>query len=136
MSRSAEAICVDPEQVHELWPHVKEQLKEASKRGLSSFDEIEAAVMRGESLLWIVVDQATIKAAAVTELIERDGRRECCIALCGGKDMDRWIDAYADIEKFARDEKCIRIRIIGRTGWERALAGYRRTCVVLEKELT
>jgi len=136
MSHSAEAICVDPEQVNELWPYVKDQLREAAKRGLSSFDDIEAAVMCGESLLWIVVDEASIKAAAVTELIEKNGIRECCIALCGGREMDRWIDAYTDIEKFARDERCVRIRIIGRRGWERALVGYRQTCVVLEKELT
>ena len=135
MSPSDRAICVDPKQVDQVWPLVRSLLSEAARHGFSNFGLIEADVLSGGSLLWLVWNGESIQAAAVTELIERDGAKECCIALCAGSKMSEWIDAYADIERFARDEECRTIRIIGRKGWERALSGYRQACVVLEKEL-
>jgi hypothetical protein len=39
------------------------------------------------------------------------------------------------IEEWAREIKCDALIIFGRPGWQRALEGYRRTAVVLEKRL-
>jgi len=39
------------------------------------------------------------------------------------------------VEEWARHIKCDTMLIMGRPGWQRALDGYRRTAVVLEKRL-
>lgn len=39
------------------------------------------------------------------------------------------------IEEWARHINCDTMLIMGRPGWQRALEGYRRTAVVLEKKL-
>jgi hypothetical protein len=39
------------------------------------------------------------------------------------------------IEAWARSIGCDTMLIMGRPGWQRALEGYRRTAVVLEKKL-
>lgn len=113
---------------------MRDMLQAAASGGAGEFSAIEADVLDGRSILWVAwADE--ILAAAVTELVLRDGRRECCIALCGGRDMDEWITAYPEIERYAREEGCSAMRIIGRPGWERVLPGYRRAAVILTKDL-
>lgn len=122
--------------MHLIWPHVREMLQAVAAGGLSEFSAIEDDVLGGRSLLWIAWADDAIQAALVTELVWRDGVKECCIALCGGHGMAEWLGAYPEIERHAREEGCSVMRIIGRPGWERILPGYRRRAVVLTKDLT
>jgi hypothetical protein len=86
-------------------------------------------------LLWLAWDGDSILAAAVTELAAVDGGKLCTILACGGRDLARVAPLAAGLERYARDEGCARIRICGRRGWARVLAGYRVTRVVIEKNL-
>ena len=54
MRSTAELVCVDPERVHEIWPHVRHLLKAACRRTeLNAFADIEADILSGGSLLWL-----------------------------------------------------------------------------------
>src|SRR5713226_4450419 len=131
-----EAVCVDPGRVRAVWPRVAGLIHAAMRRGdLSSYAAVEASVLRGDALLWLVRDGLEIPAAAVTELQQTEWRKVCVIVACGGADMSRWIGLIARIEAFARAENCSAVRIIGREGWGRLLTAYRPKRVVLEKEL-
>jgi hypothetical protein len=136
----AKLICVDPEQVHLIWPHVTPRLRRAIARtGISAFADIEHEILSGDALLWIAVSGkgsvAAIEAVASTSLQQTDAGKICVITACAGTNMSRWLPLVAGIEAYARDESCKRVRIFGREGWLRVLDGYSRTNVVLDRQL-
>jgi hypothetical protein len=137
-------VCVPTDQVAGAWPHVRDLIYAAMKRGgLSSFRPVEASVLAGDALLWLAWDGAHIQAAAVTELHATEWRTACVIVACGGRGprsgsgagMAAWLPLLAGIETYARAAGCACVRIMGRKGWARALSTYRTTRIVLEKEL-
>lgn len=128
-------ICVDPADVHEVWPLARHLIKAAiEKTDLSDFEISEKQVLAGDQLLWLALSDH-VEAAATTHLIKAIGRPVLVITACSGAHRERWLPLFARIEKYARDEGCKSIRIYGRKGWERVLTGYRPEHVVLEKAL-
>lgn len=137
MRSSAELVCVDPGRVHEFWPHVAPLLKAACVRTeLSAFADIEADICSGRSLLWIAWNGQGIDAAAATVLINTEIGKVCIITVCGGRAMRRWLPLIAEIENYARDEGCTRVRIFGRNGWLRVLEGFEERHIIMDKELS
>jgi len=129
-------VCVPPAQAAAIWPHVRELIRAAMRRGgLSSFRPVEASVLAGDALLWLACDSESIQAAAVTELHATEWRKMCVVVACGGKNMRAWLPLLAGIETYARAAGCACVRIMGRRGWTRVLPTYRTTRIVLEKEL-
>ena len=152
-----ELVCVPPDEVGRAWPHARPLILAAMKRGgLSSFQPVEDAVLRGDALLWLAIareehqgvggDGACIAAAAVTELHQTEWRKACVLIACGGASgrsrpsslamgADRWIGLLDGIEAYARAAGCEAVRLMGREGWQRLLPSYRRTGIVLERTL-
>ena len=131
-----ELVCVDPARIHEIWLHVRELLRTASERtALSAFAEIEADILSGRSLVWIVWNGRTIEAASATALINSDIGKVCVITLCAGRGMQRWLKLIERLEAYAKDEGCTCIRIFGRRGWLRVLEGYESKHIVIDRRL-
>ena len=130
-----EALCVDPARVAGIWPLVSSLIRAALENSLTDFAIIEREVLDGRMLLWLACDGANIRAAAVTQLSQSNGKRFCTIVACGGRGFRRWKHLIAKLEQFARDEGCNSIVIIGRRGWQREYADYKLKRVTLEKEL-
>jgi hypothetical protein len=129
-------LCVDPQRIHQVWPHVSDLIHGAVKRtNLSHTQDIEAEILAGRGLLWLALDRATIKAAATTSLVRTDRDLVCILTACGGEDMHQWLPLLRKIETYARDEGCACVRIYGRKGWARVLDGYRIDHVILGKAL-
>jgi len=123
--------------VHEIWPVVAPLLKAACRRTeLNAFADIEADALSGRSLVWLAWNGRTVEAAAATVLIKSEIGKVCIITACGGTDMRRWLPLIGQIESYARNEGCERVRIYGRKGWLRALRGYEQSNVILEKGLS
>ncbi len=103
---TCEAMCIPPDNVALVWPHVRGLIYAAIERGgLSSFRPIEDRVLSGDALLWLAVaregvaredgcdnrdrrerpdgDGARVQAAAVTELHRTEWRKVCVIVACG-----------------------------------------------------
>lgn len=128
-------LCVDPVQVHKVWPLVTQFIEDAMRKGRGDFEAIQRDVLAGEKYLWIAADESALWAAAITGLhIEKD-EKFCCIWACGGRERDRWLSLKSNIEQFAKDEGCQYVRIYGRKGWNRALPDYELMQTVLEKRL-
>ena len=103
---TCEAMCIPPDTVALVWPHVRGLIHAAIERGgLSSFRPIEDRVLSGDALLWLAVaregaaredgcenpdprerpdgEAARVQAAAVTELHRTEWRKVCVIVACG-----------------------------------------------------
>lgn len=130
-----ELVCVPPSETQTVWPHVKELIRGAAKRGGADFSAIERDVLAGPDLLWLAWDGANVLAAAITSLGTINDEKTCTIVACGGSGWSRFGCLIAGLEKFAKNEGCTAMRINGRVGWSRALDGYRTESVILRKAL-
>lgn len=139
MPSMVDLVCVDPSKIGEMWPHVAPLLRSAFTRtGFALFSDLERDALNGNALVWLAWNGASIEAAAATALHPTDAGLVCTVLACGGADdadMKNWLPLLSKIEQFAKDEGCVRSRVVGRKGWTRALDGYREKHVVLEKEL-
>lgn len=132
-----QCLCVDPARIDEIWPHVELFLASALVRSPDGDTPLDALheLRDRRLLLWIVWDGWKILAAATTRLIDIGKGRVCVITACGGRDFDRWKFAMNDIEKHARDEGCVELRLSGRKGWARMFPEFHEAFTVLAKEL-
>lgn len=139
MPSTVDLICVDRSRLEETWPHVAPLLRRAFTRtGFALFSDLERDVFNGNALVWLAWNGESIEAAAATALHPTDGGLVCSVLACGGADdaeMKHWLPLLGRIEQFAKQEGCARTRVVGREGWTRALDGYQKKHVVLEKEL-
>ena len=124
-------ICVAPDKVEEIWPHVRSIVKRAIDRGHTDWDFLERNLFSGAWLLWLAWDGKEIKGAVVTALV----KDACELVACAGNDFRGWIHLIAGIEDYARNEGKKTMRLIGRRGWSRVLGDYKPTLVMLEKKL-
>jgi len=123
-------VCVHPDHVKQVWHRVDHFIRSAIDRvGLSNFDDVVDDVLCGSSLLWLVWDGEQIRGAVITELQEQ----VCIIVAYGGRLED--LHLIKTLEKYARDEGCTKMRILGRKGWIRVLKRYRQPYVILEKDI-
>jgi hypothetical protein len=131
MASRVDAVCVDPEQIGEVWPTVAPMIDRAVSKTGGSFAEIEGAVFDSQAQLWLAWDGTEILAVAVTRLYSD----VCEIWACGGRGLLLWRDLIKRLEDFGRAEGKARMRIIGRKGWARVLRDYWSPSIILEKRL-
>ncbi|MEW5685779.1 MAG: hypothetical protein AB1942_12750 [Pseudomonadota bacterium] len=94
--------------------------------------DVVGMIGRGEAQFW------PGEAAAMVTVVEEDpGERRLLIWLAGG-DLDELVRRLRPAaEAWARARGCRRVLVIGRAGWERALApeGYAPLARIIAKEL-
>jgi hypothetical protein len=125
---------IPSDQVDNVWSLAASHIRKAIARSddLISTEDHFAACVNGSRQLWLIWD-GTCRAAIVTEII----RGVCFIWALGGDGMKGWLHLHHRLEQWARDQGCRSMQMWGRPGWTRALDafGYRRTLVVMNKEL-
>lgn len=144
----AKLLCVAPHLVDDIWPHVVKLVERALIEGRSDYtpEQIKARIEEGKALLWVIwsepkIDQlepGELLAIGTTEIVGLDdGRRVCVIAQCAGRKLKEWEHLLAEIERYARQENCVAVRIYGRSGWVRYFkgAGYTQPWSVVEKKV-
>ena len=136
---SLHTLCVDPDRIPEVWPHVADFITAAfaNGRGDDNADIVLGDLYARESLLWITWDGEAVIAAATTKLLKVAYGLVCVITACGGCEMGpaRWREAIKPIEDYALAEGCRAIRFEGRRGWAAVFPDYRERWVCLEKRL-
>lgn len=98
----------------------------------SSVDEVLTAVGQGTAQLWDVPGHPD--NVIVTRLIQEPHRLVCLVWLASGE-LAPLLERYEDVEAWAVAVGADAMRIQGREGWARVMPGFKRTAVVLEKEL-
>ena len=124
------AVCVDPQRIGEVWPHVRDDVKRAIDRGWNDFGAVESHILNGLYLVWLAWDGQKIRGVAVTGLVG-----DACEIIAAAGERKHFLHLIKDLENFARAEGRKRMRIIGRKGWKRLLPDYREASVVIEKQL-
>ncbi len=132
----AEAVCVDPARVEEVWPLARQFIKTAMEHAdFGPFSVVEHDVFNGDALLWLAWIDPIIQAAAVTQVSQSAKGKVCTIVACGGSDHPQWIGLLGQLEAYAKSLECKTMRLIGRRGWRRVLPDYAITKVILEKAI-
>lgn len=130
---------VEPGMASGLWPRVSDMIDVGYMAGddLMPPDMLER-IRYGRVLLWIAIDDenGNILAAMTTELVLMRSGLVCWMCQCGGDRMQDWSRFHVKVEEYAKAERCVRVVLRGRAGWERVLEGYKVRAVQLEKVLT
>lgn len=129
---------LEPGTAASQWPVLRDLIDVGYSVGgeLMPADMPERIVL-GKTLIWIAIDDETAKvhAAMTTELVPMRYGLVCWMCQCSGDRMREWSDFHVKIEEYAKAEGCVRVRLVGRPGWERVLDGYKVVTVTLEKVL-
>lgn len=132
-----QATAIHPTLLEKAWPVLEPLIARVCRYGGEwQPSTVLLKCMNQSAQLWAVWDESRPVAAAVTEIFDKDLRRDCNIWLCAGSYSDQARDCLLrEIEDWARSIGCERIQLVGRRGWEKKLPAYRRTRVILEKRL-
>ncbi len=98
--------------------------------GQMTFEDVVERLNSGEFQFW------RSESSCVVTTIDIFPRIKQLTVIIGAGDLKEINDHIRPIiEEWARGIGCDTMLIMGRPGWQRALEGYRRTAVVLEKKL-
>jgi hypothetical protein len=127
-------VNVTPEDVEGL-EHVakfREPIEKALVEGYGqmNYNDVIDFIKKGEFQFWSSENSCVITTIDIFPRIKQ------LTVVIGAGDLNE-IDTIIRpvIEEWARHINCDTMLIMGRPGWQRALEGYRRTAVVLEKRL-
>ena len=86
-------VCVAPDKVDAIWPHVAPFIASAFQngRGDDTAEVVKADLDAGRALLWVVWDGSGLLCAATTKIADTPRRRICTVTSCGGREMPRWV---------------------------------------------
>lgn len=117
----------------EHWPECASFLARAlATQNAMSLESVYADIKRGKFLLWKIASCAAI----VTEVQPFALEKVCMVVLCGGDDMEEWVEeADATLTRHAKALGCGSLMIVGREGWSRVLPSYKVQSVVMRKAL-
>ena len=98
--------------------------------GQMNYRDVLEGIARGEYQFWASKDSCVVSTIDVFPRIKQ------LTVIIGAGDLREIDDVIRPvIEAWARSIGCDTMLIMGRPGWQRALEGYKRTAVVLEKKL-
>lgn len=129
---------VRSDRIEALWPRVLPFVDRALGHagGRYAAEDVLSALLKAQMQLWIAVGGDRIEAVLVTEIVDYPRQRRCNLFLGAGNALEACLAHLPAIEAWARAQGCDAIEAGGRPGWERVLPGFRRTQVMLEKELS
>lgn len=132
-------LYVSPENVGAVWPMFKEYAERVlpltRKRRCATRFLLD--LMQNKEMLFIVMDD-TGKVIGFTSsaIVEYDEVKLLQVRMLAGDFFSEWIDEMHEIlEKFARENNCHGMELIGRRGWVRKLErfAWREAFVTVEK---
>ena len=120
-----------------VWGDVKKLLEPAveTAKGKMTLKDVYEYIKKDIYSLWVVMEETKIVAVVTTRVIQYPESRALALDFIGGKRMKHWLPkAQKVINKFARDNGCIRIESHGRPGWEKMWKeyGYKKRFVFYE----
>jgi hypothetical protein len=110
----------------------REPIEKALQEGYGqmNYNDVLDYIKSGEFQFW------SADSSCVITTIDIFPRVKQLTVVIGAGDLNEINDVIRPVvESWAREINCDTMLIMGRPGWQRALEGYRRTAVVLEKRL-
>jgi hypothetical protein len=102
----------------------------AENYGQLNYNDVLDGIARGEYQFWAAENSCVLTTIDIFPRIKQ------LTVILGAGDLNEINENIRPlVEDWARSIGCDTMLIMGRPGWQRALEGYRRTAVVLEKKL-
>lgn len=127
---------IPPEALFEVWPQVGPMLAEAINRDTGSLglEDVFKRLVNKYMQLWVYLD-GDIKACCVTQIDNRSSGRVCTLYYLSGGYMNEWLRFEDKLADWAKSHGCVALEGMGRPGWERVLKDWRKTAIVMRKDL-
>ena len=114
------------------------QVSERWTRGRSSVDDILKFILTGQMQLWVVIDGQEISGQVITEVKQYPQCKMLTVQYCAAEPhcMEFVSDeAFGTLERFAKDNGCVGVEMIGRPGWKKEMfkQGYVTRSVMYQK---
>lgn len=125
-------FCLGSEQIDSLWNEISPFVYRLERFGHVGADELREDLKTAKRQLWGYQTSGVIGIA-----ITRIAGKTCEIVAATGTQSEKGqIEAvYTEIERWAREIGCVRVRIVGRKGWLRKFPEFTQTGIVAEKDL-
>lgn len=131
-------VC-DPNELPKLWPQLEPLVVEACKWSGGQYNArgVVDAVLSGEYRLIVFEDDAGKVRGMMFACVSvyPTGVQILDITLASGEAMKSWLPNQIALDAYAKENSCASIRMIGREGLQRFLTGWKRTAIVLEREI-
>ena len=138
-------IPVEPKDIEKFWPLAEFLVSQALKYSGEYADSKHIYEMLKKDMMqcWIFfgsdeMEENKVFGVGVTRITEMPNYQQLEIVICTGKRRELWEDQFVDhITKFAKLNKCKRLCIWARPGWEKVSQkwGWKKKHVQLEKWL-
>lgn len=133
-------VLIPAAHIETVWPLAEPHLKRALQfaDGEFTLEEARGSIADGRFQLWLAWDGAERRAtgAGVTEIFDYPRKRVCFLVLWASEaPRPRWLDGLQTVERWARENGCKAMRLLGRKGWGRVLDGYRPQYTVFVRSL-
>ncbi|HEX4198751.1 MAG TPA: hypothetical protein VHZ26_15040 [Caulobacteraceae bacterium] len=117
---------------HAHWERCRGWIAEGLAGSLLKIEDVEAALARGEAVLW-----PGERCALVSEFVSYPSGERASQVMSAGGDLGEILAMVPGMEAFARLNGCAISIVEGRRGWERVLkpAGYEFLSIKLRKTL-
>ena len=140
-----ELVRIPTKELDKVWGLIEKDIRKALlfSGQLSDSEFVLDTAKEGKFQVWILWDKEQKTSVekyfgvVITEIVEKPLGKVCHIYMMTGRQRHKWQYLIKDIEKFAKEEKCLIMELISRPGWQKILNqfGYKRTHVVLEKQI-
>ena len=140
-----ELVRIPTKELDKIWGLIEKDIKQSLlfSGQLSDSEFVLDTAKEGKFQIWILWDKEQKTnvekyfGVVITEIIEKKLGKVCYIFMMTGRQRHKWQYLIKDIEKFAKEEKCLMLELITRPGWQKILSqyGYKRTHIVLEKQI-
>lgn len=120
---------------HLAAPWVESAIREGAI--VSTSDDYKAKCLAEQAQLWLLAESGAIVGAGITEIVASPRGLTCAVPVLAAVSFDVLKTLFANLERWARAEGCVRLEGFGRAGWSRALKpyGWRPIATVIEKDI-
>lgn len=127
-------FCLASDEIDSHWKRFAHHLERFCRETQeSTVGQLRSDLKAARKQFWGFDDGGCISVVCITEVA---GPLCWLWACCGTESFPRQIErGLAEITAWAQDIGCKKLKIRGRVGWERRLPGFKRSAVILEKEI-
>jgi hypothetical protein len=132
------ADVVNPNDLPKLWQELQPLIEEACRWSNGQFNALSVVngVLDGALRLVVFFEKDKVQSAMVLTISEFPTQRRILeVLLASGTAMREWMKLEGELMTYAKANGCHAVRMIGREGLQKALTTWKRTAIVLEREI-
>lgn len=104
-------------------PVIRRLIEHEHRHGMT-LSALAQRIASGQYKVWLLYGEGVLSGFFMTAMYaQQNGRLVCSLSWCAGEDVIHPDVVLPRIERYARDNGCFAIEVMGRRGWERVLRG-------------